>query len=319
MKTLIGIVTFGNLPFTQLTIDSIRERTTRPVDLFIVVGKPGDEETIRFLEARGIPFVFHGENQGFPASLNDIYDYAWGRPEPYDNLVIAGNDVVPYPGAIDALIEVAEGSDWEWVCSSQFDVKSLCEHYPNARQYFEGDTYVFNRWGKSLTQVDYWPAVRPWDWHADKVPPARPEGIQPDCIKDVRNLCLFKRSVFDKIGYADANFWPGGYFEDNDYCTRARKAGIRACGVAHSAYFHFWSRTIHQGSGSTTSRHFQNNARYYGMKWGGSFDHEAYDRPFEGHGWNLGPEDIVLPGSLKISNRKDERRIIEYWRNKAAQ
>jgi hypothetical protein len=128
----------------------------------------------------------------------------------------------------------------------------------------------------------------------------------------VRNLCLFKRSVAEKIGYADANFWPGGYFEDNDYCKRARMAGVKACGLAHSAYFHFWSRTIHQEGGSTTGTTFDRNGEFYGVKWGGPFDHERYAEPFDGKpylldGW------IAQRPSLRISDRKNEGAIVEYW------
>lgn len=350
MKTLIGMATFGNLPFTQLAINSIRATTRADIDFFVVVGKPEDVETSAWLSREGIAHTMHKENLGFPVSLNDMMDYAFfslkangqspksaprdypplqmtlmrmsdgpcklpaARPdEGYDNLIIAGNDIVAYPGAVDAMIEEAARGEWEWICSSQFDSKSLVARYPHHAQFFTGPTLNFEQWTSSEERgaKDYTPLVRPWEEHKDFHPPA----VQPDCIKDVRNLCLFKRSVFEKIGYADVNFWPGGYFEDNDACTRARKAGVKACGLAHSAYFHFWSRTIHQGEG-TNSRQFQRNAAFYATKWGGGFDHEAFHQPFNGQPYELGGfrGAAILSGALKIDHRDDEAAIVKHWR-----
>ena len=42
--------------------------------------------------------------------------------------------------------------------------------------------------------------------------------------------------MWEKLGYFDANFWPNGYFSDNDYARRANLIGVRACGLAHAAY-----------------------------------------------------------------------------------
>lgn len=299
IKTLIGIVTFGNLPFTRLCVQGIRETTTKPYDLFMVVGKPGDKETEEWLKSERIPHIVHNINMGFPASINDIYDWAWVSHY-YDAVIIAGNDIVPYPGAIDALIETAETTPYEWVCSSQFDSHSLVARYPETKKYFEGERMVF-------TDFD----ARPWEIHKD----FRNPSIEPDTLKDVRNLTLFKRSVFSTLGYADVNFWSGGYFEDNDYARRALNAGIKACGVPHSAYFHFWSRTIHQGSGGSTNKLFENNRMYYQIKWGGAWDDEKYTRPFDGAPFKL-DDGIILPGSLKIGNRMDEEKIQRYWRQK---
>lgn len=303
MRTLIGIVTFGNLEFTKLAVRGIRETMTRDADLFIIVGKPNDFETDYWVCEQGILHIWHQENMGFPASINDIYDFAgWagGRREPYDAIIIMGNDVVPYPGAIDALIEAAEDpklAQWEWFCASQFDVKSLIARYPEARQFFHGEDCLFTDFN-----------ARPWEMHKD----FREPFIEPDTLKDVHNLALFKRSVFEKIGYIDVNFFPA-YFSDNDYAHRANLAGVKACGLPHSAYFHFWSRTIHQGSGGSTPQNFASNAAYYGKKWGGPVNGETFAVPFNG----VEPGTFLplkLPVTLKIPSRIGEEQQVAFWR-----
>lgn len=342
MKTLIGIVSYGNLAFTQLTVREIKSSTKSPIEFYVVVGKPGDIETERWLATEGIPHLVHSENWGFPASLNDIMDYAWGGPmwdrEPikpglrvmegrrgalysghdYDAVIIAGNDIVPYPGAMDALIECAEHSHYEWIAASQYDVQSLCRMYPEARDAFKGAEFVFPDFTK-----------RPWELHGTEVARVvqswkerQPDeeasfvetnGEGPSLIKDVHNLCLYRRSVFDKLGYIDVNFWPA-YFSDNDIARRAVNEGIKSCALRHAVYFHFWSRTIKQGDGHPP-RAFAANAEFYGRKWGGAFAHEAWRQPFNGVPPVLTPP-IVLPASLKIASRADEAAIVRYWQGR---
>jgi GT2 family glycosyltransferase len=296
MRTIIGVVTFGNLAFTQLTLRKIKETTFNEFDFFVVVGKPDDVATRQWLVENKIMHTSHNENRGFPAGINDIYDVAFLNSGAAQ-VIIAGNDIVPYPGAIDALIDCAENTNWEWICSSQFDARALIQMYPEAAKYFRGPNLIFD---------DF--EAAPWELHERQIAKeiARRAGnvVEPNQLKDVRNLTLFKRSVFDKIGYADVNFWPGGYFEDNDYCRRALLSNVQGCGLGNSVYFHFWSRTIHQGvEGTTTSTHFARNGDYYIEKWGGPFMLEKYSLPFNGN-------------PIKIDNRDNEAARIGYWKSK---
>lgn len=284
-KTLIGIVSYGGLPFLELALRSIQE-TTNQVDVCVIVAKPGDEEMTTFLWNRNIKFIEHGENAGFPASVNDLYDAAFSaglgldnvsfmtmknRGEPYDNLIIMGNDVVALPGAIDAMIHAADTTEFEMVCGSEFNAQFLVNNYPEARQFFHGDNLVF----KDFT-------ARPWELHKE-----RRSGIEPHTRKDIRNFTLFKRSAFEKVGYADVSFWPNGYFEDNQYCERCDHLGVSACGLLDAPFFHFWSRTIHQGEN-------REHGKWFGL------NKERYDE------WKSLP-------AWEIHSREGEAELIKKW------
>lgn len=295
-KTLLGIVSFGNLKFLELAIRGVRETATKQCDILVVVARPDDTEMMRRLDELQVNYVPNHINKGFAGSINDIFEYGWVQ-NGYDNIFIMGNDVIPYPGAIDAMIECADTTEWEWICASQFDSKSLVARYPEARAYFTGEGMEFRAFDS-----------RPWELHKD----FRTPDIEPDTLKDVRNLALFKRSVFEKIGYADVNFWPNGYFEDNDAAIRAHKAGVKACGLPHAAYFHFWSRTIHQGENRHHSAFFNRNSQMYTHKWGGGWGAERYAEPYDGRGMQLVPE-VFLEPKLKIDSREREAAIIGYW------
>lgn len=280
-KTLIGIVTFGNLDFTKLTVESIRKTSEHKLDFYLIVGKPGDVDTINWIESQGdIAYKVHDRNMGFPYSLNDIYDYAW-KDNDYDNLIISGNDVIAYPHCVDSLINMADTTDYECISALQFDVKDLTTHYPDTNKYFDGSNKIFR---------DF--TATPWEaftgYSADL-------SIADMQLYDIQNMCLYKSSVFEKVGYTDVGFFPA-YFVDNDYARRMVISGLKCCTLMNARFFHFWSRTIHQGSGGSNHEYFKNNERHYRRKWGGNFGHETLNPP------------------IKISDRLMEEQIIDHWR-----
>lgn len=306
-KTLIGIVSYGGISFLELALRSIQE-TTDKVDVMVVIAKPGDSEMMDFLwKRKGTALhyaVQHDYNKGFPASVNDLLETAFVKgiytvndaSQTYDNLIIMGNDVVALPGSIDAMIKTAEETDYEMVCGSEFNSRFLVDNYPEARPFFEGENLIF---------TDF--SARPWELHKE-----RRAGIEPHARKDIRNFTLFKRSAFEKVGYADAGFVPNGYFEDLDYCLRCDKLGVSACGLLDAPFFHFWSRTIHQNANRDHGRFYRNNAWLYHEKWGGGWQQEKYDLPYHGDPYELEPGLIIQP-ELKIRSREQEAAIIEHF------
>jgi GT2 family glycosyltransferase len=198
------MVTFGLTQFTKLAIDSIRATVKNPYEIFVVVGKPGDSETLNWLATEpNIKFKVHTENMGFPSSLNDIYDYAW-KENNYDNLILLGNDVILYPYAGDSLINFANETDYKIVSALQYDVRDLIKDYPETAKYFRGDRFIIE---------DF--SGKPWENFT-----GYSENIVVDDMRlyDIQNLCLYKRDVFDTIGYTDKLF--PAYFVDNNYAKK---------------------------------------------------------------------------------------------------
>jgi len=280
MKTLIGFVTFGNLPFTQLTVNSIRETTRNEIDFVGVVGKPGDTATLNWLDSVGIPSICHTENFGFPYSLNDIYDYAW-KFNDYDNLIIVGNDIVAYPYAIDSLIDYANSTDYLVISALQYDVKNLVRDFPETRGYFTEKTFKITDFSSRCWEL--------FKHYSDK------QDVADMRLYDIQNMCLYKKEVFERIGYTDVNFYPA-YYVDNDYAMRIIHAKMKCCTLVNARFFHFWSRTIHQETGGSSNNYFENNRKYYKLKWGGDFGKETKN-----------------PGII-INNRDYELGAIQNWK-----
>lgn len=280
-KTLVGIVTFGNLEFTKLTIQSIIDTTKEhEIDFYVVVGKPGDTETDEWLTSMGISHAVHLRNFGFPYSLNDIYDFAW-KTNNYDNLIIAGNDIIAYDYCVDSLIQVADTTNYECISAIQYDVKSLVSEFPETREHFVAEEHIFTEFG----------VIRPWDKFTNF---SKEINIVDMQLYDIQNLCLYKKSIFEKVGYTDVAFYPA-YFVDNDYAMRMLRSNVKFCSLQNARFFHFWSRTIHQGSGGSTNKNFEKNKSYYRSKWGGDVGKEK-----------------VTP-TLYIGDRVLEEQIIEHW------
>jgi GT2 family glycosyltransferase len=298
MKTYIGIVTFGNLPFTKLAYQSILETVESQYEVCIVVGKPGDEATIEWAKSINLPYMIHSINLGFPASINDLYDWGFGARE-YDAYVAMGNDVVAYPYAIDNMIKVAETTNYEWICAREVSVKSLCKHYPEVQSYFSGNNFIFN---------DF--TSKPWEVFKDY---GLNVTFEEGGLSDVHNLALYTKSAIDKLGYVDVNFYPA-YYEDNDYARRGILTNVKSTTLENTYYFHFWSRTIKQESGGSTGGQFRNNKKYYIDKWGGDFGSEKFDIPFNGEPYLLGG--VQMPSTVKIYVREYEQAAINYWRSR---
>jgi GT2 family glycosyltransferase len=281
-ETLFAFVTFGNLPFSQLAVKSLRETVTNEYDIFAVVGKPGDWATKEWLDEEGIPHIMHTENMGFPYSLNDIYDWAW-KSHDYKNLIIFGNDIVFYPYAADCMIDLARDSNYEVISALQYDVKDLVNQFPEIASQFGESSYNIR---------DF--SGEPWKKFTGYSSTNQIADMQ---LYDIQNLCLYKKSVFDRIGYTDVNFYPA-YFVDNDYARRIVQANILCCSLVNARFFHFWSRTIHQESGGSNSNYFKNNKDYYRRKWGGDFGEERHH-----------PD-------INITSRAGEEQVIKRWRSK---
>lgn len=286
------------MPFLELTLKEIQRTVTRSnVDVLVIVADPADNQMAQFLVERGVRFKHDTINRGFASNVNDGYDAAF-KDGDYDYLICCGNDVVVMPGAIDAMIETADSTDFQMICGSEFNAQFLVGQYPEARQFFRGDDLIFNDFN-----------ARPWELHKDFR-----DGIEPDCRKDIRNLALFKRNSWEVVGYDEVNMYPNAYFSDNDYGRRCDLLSVSAAGLKQGAFFHFTSRTIRQNAQRDHGKFFSRNGGHYAHKWGGGVGNERYAQPYDGRGFQLSPE-IFLAPDMKISSRDQEDAIIDYWSN----
>lgn len=75
---------------------------------------------------------------------------------------------------------------------------------------------------------------------------------------------LIHKNVFDKIGFLDENYFL--YFEDADFCIRARKAGISISFYYDSLIYHNVSSSTKKLGSPTLLRYHYRNALYFNLK-----------------------------------------------------
>ena len=326
-KNLFAFVTFGLPEFTKLAVESIRETVKNDYDIFAILGKPGDVWTLDYLNREGIAHKVHLENMGFPASVNDIYDYAWKVEEAYKRYCL-----IEFNMSNCSLFREHDYGSFDRYTFEEFkNLPQLVKQFTFDNLILLGnDVILYPYAGDSLINLannsDYsiisalqydvrdlikdFPEIKqhfqgencvitdfsakPWNKFIEYSQDTNLADMQ---LYDIQNLCLYKRETFDKIGYLDVNFFPA-YFVDNDYARRITLNNIKCCSLKNARFFHFWSRVFKQGSGGSTDYYFECNRRYYFNKWGGLVDQET-----------------KVP-ELGIFSREHELKTIRKWRIK---
>lgn len=248
-KLIIGCAVHNNIKYTKLFLDSIK--CSYPYDIFIIDNGSTDE-TYNFLDNSGHEFRAYKLNMGFGYAYNDALDYAF-KMRKADLLLWCGNDILLRPNSVDHMVKAITETDYEMFCGNEVLNKEVLSTNENAIAEFR---FKFSFDEKKYDDLAY--------SHG---------GLNHSCL-------IRKKSVFDKVGYYDVNFYPA-YFEDNDYARRSDLLKVKYGTVDSAIFYHFWSRTIYEGGiQPLNSRKFDFNRRYYIEKWGGAVGHETYDKPF---------------------------------------
>lgn len=88
---------------------------------------------------------------------------------------------------------------------------------------------------------------------------------QFDTLKDVEYVTgaaiAIKKELIEKLGYLNENYRPI-YFEETEYCFRARRIGYRVVYVPSSVVYHFESQLMGMGSEGFYYKYHKNRIRF---------------------------------------------------------
>ena len=104
-------------------------------------------------------------------------------------------------------------------------------------------------------------------------------------VPKLSGFCLLmKRAVYDAIGGLDERFGLG-FFDDDDFAERARRAGFELA-VAHDLFVHHFGSRTFAGNGIDAGKVLDENARRFADKWGlaGVPGRRVKVRPWQGNG-----------------------------------
>jgi GT2 family glycosyltransferase/tetratricopeptide (TPR) repeat protein/2-polyprenyl-3-methyl-5-hydroxy-6-metoxy-1,4-benzoquinol methylase len=234
--TSIIIVTYNELAYTRLCIDSLRLRTDEPYEL-IFVDNGSTDGTVDYLNSlEEVTVIANPDNRGFPAAANQGIRAAKGN-----QILLLNNDTVLTTGWLRRMLDLLDRQP-------EVGLVGPCSNSCSGPQEIQ---FSYRR----LESLDGFG----WEWgkahHRHVMEVDRLVGF---CF-------LFRRSVIDQIGLLDERFGIGN-FEDDDFCRRAIAAGFKAAIAADSFIHHFGSRTF-VGSGVDFRGLLEENRRKYEAKW----------------------------------------------------
>ncbi|HZR98684.1 MAG TPA: glycosyltransferase [Chloroflexota bacterium] len=246
----IVIVTYNNLDYTRLCLESIYAKTVYPRFEVIVVDNASQDETPTYLEefAASHPrcrVILNPTNDGFARANNRGLAAARG-----EYVVFLNNDTVVTRGWLSRLLY----------------------HLRDPRVGMVGP--VTNSTGNEARVLVDYTAIGDMEAFARRYTRAHFGETF-----DIRVLALFcvamRRSVVDEVGPLDERFGIG-MFEDDDYALRVREKGYRII-CAEDVFVHHWgSASFSKLQDRVYQALFDENRRKFEAKWGQKWQPHRY-------------------------------------------
>jgi GT2 family glycosyltransferase len=242
-KVNIVIISYNNLPYTKLCIDSILQKTAYPNYEIIIVDNNSEEKTKTYLQElkesnNNITVIFNQANFGFAKANNIGIANSKGK-----FIILLNNDTIVTRGWIGGLVKYLERD------------KKLALVGP-----------VTNNCGnESRIDIEY-SDIDDMDVAAEEYTSKNTNNLYTD-INMLAMFCVtFRKELIDEIGYIDECFGIG-MFEDDDFSLRVKLHGYKlAC--AEDVFIH------HYGSASFSKLHstdyvnlFNENKEIFEAKW----------------------------------------------------
>ncbi|MCX7694219.1 MAG: glycosyltransferase family 2 protein, partial [Caloramator sp.] len=238
-NTSIIILTYNNLDYTKLCIESIRKFTSKNTYEIIVVDNNSTDGTAEWLKnQQDLKIILNSENMGFPKGCNQGIKIA----QKNNDILLLNNDVIVTPNWLDNLRKCLYSNE---VIGAVGAVTNSCSNYQmisvNYKNLNEMIEFAQNY---NISDKDKW----------------------EERLRLVGYCMLVKREVIDKIGLLDEIFTPGN-FEDDDYSFRIRKAGYRLYLCKDTFVHHFGSASFRKNSDKYEKLLIDNRNKFIN-KWG---------------------------------------------------
>jgi GT2 family glycosyltransferase/cyclopropane fatty-acyl-phospholipid synthase-like methyltransferase len=235
--TSIIILTYNQLEYTKVCIESIRKFTDKNKYEIIVVDNKSTDRTVEWLkEQDDLVVIYNEENKGFPAGCNQGIAIAKG-----DSILLLNNDVIVTPNWLYNLDKALWSSSDIGAVGA---VSNSCSYYQQIDVSYNDINEMLNfanAYNKS--DEDYW-SYR---------------------TKLIGFCMLIKKEVLDEVGLLDEIFTPGNY-EDDDISFRIISDGYKLLLCKDTFIHHFGSVSFGKVS-SEYNKILQTNINKFKDKW----------------------------------------------------
>ncbi len=214
-RVWVVIVNWNGREDTLACLRSLESLDYRGHDVLVVDNgsQDGSVEAIR-ASFPSVTVMENGRNLGFAGGNNVGIAHAVDRGADY--VLLLNSDTEVAPGLLSALVEVGEADPTVGMLGPKI-------------YYYDAPNVIWSAGGT----VDAW--GRTGHLRADEPDDGSPEGVR---LVDYVTGCaiLVKRCVVERIGAFDERFF--AYFEETEWCARARRAGYKVAYVPSGVVWH---------------------------------------------------------------------------------
>jgi GT2 family glycosyltransferase len=242
-KISVIVVTYNNCNLTRECLASIENKSSYPNLELIVVDNNSTDDTREFLfswsEGKpNVKCIFNDENRGFAAANNQGLEISSG-----EYIVLLNNDTVVTDGWLRTLRKHFE-------TNSKLGILCPVTNNIGNEARVEVDYDTLDKMPNFATEYTY--------RHFGQIYPLYTAGFF--CV-------MFKREVFQAVGYLDEVFGLGT-FEDDDYCRRVQKIGLDIFCADDVFIHHCLSASFNKLDPKKKEILFNKNMKTYESRWG---------------------------------------------------
>ena len=257
LKLAVVILNYRTPSLTLDAVASLMPQLRTEDRLYVVDGHSQDDSVARLKDALSttpqIEFLALEVNRGFAFGNNEAIRKALADPQPPDLIMLLNPDTVVRESAVTTLVEFMQTHPEVGLAGSRLEDP-------------DGGTQLAARrfhgfWNELEDGICFGPVSKLLHrWHISE--PEIPTPHQTDWVPGA--ALMIRREVFGKIGLMDESFFL--YFEEVDFCLRAKQAGFPCWYVPQSRVIHL----VGQSSGITCARPgrrprywFESRARFW--------------------------------------------------------
>jgi GT2 family glycosyltransferase len=227
-KVSVIILNWNGLLNTLECLESLKKITYQNYDI-ILIDNGSEGNDVRILKEKFgdcIRLIENNLNSGFTEGNNIGIRLAIKETSP-DYILLLNNDTVVAVDFLDQLVAVAEKNPLIGIVGPKI-------YFYNQPEKIQFTMAKIDLWRGKVIQIGY-----------NEIDRGQYDTLQE--IESCEGSCfLIRREVMEKIGGLDSEYF--AYWEDTDYCLRARKAGFRIvyCPLSkiwHKGWSKIWDKT----------------------------------------------------------------------------
>lgn len=225
----IVIVNWKSIDYLLKCKESIKINTTCRYEIIVVDNSSGSKEQERLRKIPDITLILNNENRGFAAANNQAFRVANG-----DFILMLNPDTIVLNSAIDKMMDFLLNNDMIHAVAPKLYYSENLDYHPSIKKFRTPFTHFLQMLPLAGLIRDTFSKL---SFDSDKTQ-------KVDCVWGA--VILFKKEVFEKIGYLDERFFI--YSEELDFCRRMAQKKMLVCYYPQAEVIHYGGKSQNRSS-----------------------------------------------------------------------